>query len=72
MPTQTPVSRAQKYRLRLTRRWLWLTALGCQVPQLDLRELDLPVYGQRADQDALPAVARLQEVAASADSPSMA
>jgi penicillin-binding protein 1B len=27
MPTQTPVLRAQKYRLRLTRRWLWLTAL---------------------------------------------
>jgi penicillin-binding protein 1B len=27
MPTQTPVLRAQKRPLRLTRRWLWLTAL---------------------------------------------
>jgi NAD(P)H-dependent FMN reductase len=44
-----------------------LAALGCQAPLLDLRQLDLPLYGQREDQDSLPAVAELQKIAASAD-----
>jgi NAD(P)H-dependent FMN reductase len=44
-----------------------LTAQGCQAPLLDLRELDLPIYGQHDDQDSLPAVGTLQAVAASAD-----
>jgi len=44
-----------------------LTALGCNAPLLDLRALDLPVYGQDADAGALPSVVHLQTVAAEAD-----
>lgn len=44
-----------------------LSALGCRAPLVDLRALDLPIYGQRADQDSLPAVAELQAIAAGAD-----
>lgn len=44
-----------------------LTAFGCQAPLLDLRALNLPIYGQTPDQDQLPAVAELQALAASAD-----
>jgi NAD(P)H-dependent FMN reductase len=41
-----------------------LTALGCQSPLVDLRELDLPIFGQH---DELPAIAELQSVTAGAD-----
>jgi NAD(P)H-dependent FMN reductase len=44
-----------------------LTALGCTAPLLDLRALDLPVYGQNSDARHLPSVAHLQAVAAQAD-----
>jgi NAD(P)H-dependent FMN reductase len=44
-----------------------LTRLGCQVPLLDLRALDLPVFGQSREQDNLPAVAELKTVADAAD-----
>jgi NAD(P)H-dependent FMN reductase len=44
-----------------------LRGLGHHAPLVDLRELDLPIYGQRADQDGLPAVAALQAAAAGAD-----
>jgi NAD(P)H-dependent FMN reductase len=44
-----------------------LATLGCQTPLVDLRALDLPVFGQRADQDELPAVAELKAVIAAAD-----
>lgn len=44
-----------------------LTALGCQAPLLDLRALDLPIYGQTPAQDQLPSVAQLQATAAQAD-----
>lgn len=44
-----------------------LTALGCDAPLLDLRALDLPIYGQTPGQDQLPAVAHLQATAAQAD-----
>jgi NAD(P)H-dependent FMN reductase len=43
-----------------------LTALGCQAPLVDLRALDLPVYGQRPDQGELPAVVDWQREAAEA------
>jgi NAD(P)H-dependent FMN reductase len=44
-----------------------LTAVGAQAPLVDLRELDLPVYGHRSDQDDHPGVGRLQVLAAGAD-----
>lgn len=44
-----------------------LTALGCQAPLVDLRVLDLPIFGQSRDQDDLPAVVELKTVAAEAD-----
>ena len=44
-----------------------LTALGALAPLVDLRELDLPVYGQHSNQDDHPGVARLQALATSAD-----
>ncbi len=44
-----------------------LTALGCAAPLLDLRVLDLPMFGQGADQGQHPGVAALQAAAASAD-----
>lgn len=44
-----------------------LTALGCQAPLVDLRVLDLPIFGQSRDQDDLPAVVALKTVAAEAD-----
>lgn len=44
-----------------------LIALGHAAPLVDLRALDLPVFGQTADQGALPGVAQLRAVAASAD-----
>jgi NAD(P)H-dependent FMN reductase len=44
-----------------------LTALGCQSSLVDLRELDLPVYGHRSDQDDHPGVHRLQALATGAD-----
>jgi NAD(P)H-dependent FMN reductase len=44
-----------------------LEALGCRAPLIDLRELDLPVFGQRPDQDDHPGVGRLQALAAEAD-----
>lgn len=44
-----------------------LTTLGCQAPLVDLRVLDLPIFGQSRDQDDLPAVVELKTVAAEAD-----
>jgi NAD(P)H-dependent FMN reductase len=44
-----------------------LAALGCQAPLVDLRELDLPIFGQSRDQDSLPAVMELKTVASEAD-----
>jgi NAD(P)H-dependent FMN reductase len=44
-----------------------LTALGCQAPLVDLRALDLPIYGMDRDQDDLPAVVEWKAVAAEAD-----
>ena len=44
-----------------------MAALGCQAPLVDLRELDLPVFGQRRDQDDLPAVTELKSIASAAD-----
>jgi NAD(P)H-dependent FMN reductase len=44
-----------------------LTALGCEAPLLDLRALDLPIYGQTPEQNQLPAIAQLQATAAHAD-----
>ncbi|MFN8637270.1 MAG: NADPH-dependent FMN reductase [Chloroflexota bacterium] len=44
-----------------------LTAAGCRAPLVDLRALDLPVFGQRPDQDQLPAVVELQAVMVAAD-----
>ena len=44
-----------------------LTALGCAAPLLDLRALDLPVYGQTSDAGRLPSVVHFQAVAAQAD-----
>jgi NAD(P)H-dependent FMN reductase len=44
-----------------------LAARGCRAPLVDLRALDLPVFGQTRDQDELPSVAELKAVAAEAD-----
>jgi NAD(P)H-dependent FMN reductase len=44
-----------------------LAAHGCRAPLIDLRELDLPLFGQRPDQDDHPGVRRLQTLAADAD-----
>jgi NAD(P)H-dependent FMN reductase len=44
-----------------------LTALGCQAPLVDLRTLDLPIYGQRADADELAAVREFQQTIAAGD-----
>lgn len=44
-----------------------LTALGCRAALLDLRELDLPVYGHRPDQDDHLGVVQLRALAAGAD-----
>ena len=44
-----------------------LARLGCQAPLVDLRTLDLPVFGMTRDQDDLPSVAELKTVAAQAD-----
>jgi len=44
-----------------------LTRLGCRAPLLDLRALDLPVFGMARDQDDLPAVIELKTTAAEAD-----
>jgi NAD(P)H-dependent FMN reductase len=44
-----------------------LTRLGCTAPLLDLRALDLPVFGMSRDQDDLPAVLQLKATAARAD-----
>jgi len=44
-----------------------LTALGCQAPLVDLRELDLPIYGQNVDADELTAVHSLQATMAAGD-----
>ncbi len=44
-----------------------LTRLGCQAPLVDLRALDLPIFGMSRDQDDLPAVAQLKTIATEAD-----
>jgi NAD(P)H-dependent FMN reductase len=44
-----------------------LTALGCDAPLLDLRALDLPIYGQSPDAERHAGVRQLQAVAAQAD-----
>jgi NAD(P)H-dependent FMN reductase len=44
-----------------------LEAHGCHAPLVDLRELDLPIFGQRPELDSSPAVARLQTLATNAD-----
>jgi NAD(P)H-dependent FMN reductase len=44
-----------------------LTALGCRAPLVDLRALDLPVFGQSPEEEGLPAVVELKAVAAEAD-----
>jgi NAD(P)H-dependent FMN reductase len=44
-----------------------LTARGCTAPLVDLRALDLPVFGQAQGTDAPPAVQALQQIAAEAD-----
>lgn len=44
-----------------------LTRLGCQAPLVDLRALDLPVFGMSRDQDDLPAVEQLKTIASQAD-----
>ena len=44
-----------------------LARLGCQAPLIDLRALDLPIFGMSRDQDDLPAVAELKATAATAD-----
>src|SRR3954447_26394365 len=44
-----------------------LAALGCAAPLVDLQELDLPLFGQRQDQDSHDGVTRLQSLAAGAD-----
>lgn len=43
------------------------TALGCRAPLVDLRVLDLPVYGQDPDAEHLPAVAELKAMLGAAD-----
>jgi NAD(P)H-dependent FMN reductase len=44
-----------------------LTARGCRAPLVDLRALDLPIFGQKREQDELPAVIGLKTVASQAD-----
>ena len=44
-----------------------LTRLGCRAPLIDLRALDLPIFGMAPDQDELPAVVELKTTAAEAD-----
>jgi NAD(P)H-dependent FMN reductase len=44
-----------------------LTRLGCQAPLVDLRALDLPVFGMSRDQDDLPNVVELKTIAAQSD-----
>jgi NAD(P)H-dependent FMN reductase len=44
-----------------------LTAPGCRAPLVDLRALDLPVYGQSPGQDDLPAVIELKTMMSEAD-----
>jgi NAD(P)H-dependent FMN reductase len=44
-----------------------LATLGCRAPLVDLRELNLPIYGQTPDQDDRPGVVELKEAAAEAD-----
>jgi azobenzene reductase len=44
-----------------------LTALGCQTPLVDLRTLDLPMYGQRADAGEHASVRELQQTIAASD-----
>lgn len=44
-----------------------LEALGCTAPLLDLRALDLPIFGQGADQGGWPGVAALRAAADRAD-----
>jgi NAD(P)H-dependent FMN reductase len=44
-----------------------LTRLGCRAPLVDLRALDLPIFGMSRDQDELPAVIELKTIAAEAD-----
>lgn len=44
-----------------------LARLGCEAPLVDLRAMDLPIFGMSRDQDDLPAVAQLKTVASDAD-----
>lgn len=44
-----------------------LALLGCQAPLVDLRALDLPIFGQIRDQDELPAVIELKTIADTSD-----
>lgn len=44
-----------------------LTAIGCRAPLVDLRALDLPIFGQTREQDGLPAVIELKAAASEAD-----
>src|SRR5215210_7690210 len=44
-----------------------LTAIGCRAPLVDLRVLDLPIFGQTWEQDELPAVVELKSAASEAD-----
>ena len=44
-----------------------LTQLGCRAPLVDLRALDLPVFGMSRKQDELPSVIELKTTAAEAD-----
>ena len=44
-----------------------LGALGCQTSLVDLRQLDLPVYGQAPEAGELPTVRELQATIAASD-----
>lgn len=44
-----------------------LARLGCRAPLVDLRALDLPVFGMSRDQDEVPAVIELKTIAAEAN-----
>ena len=44
-----------------------LALLGCQAPLVDLRVLDLPIFGQTRDQNELPAVIELKTIADTSD-----
>jgi NAD(P)H-dependent FMN reductase len=44
-----------------------LTALGCEAPLVDLRALDLPIYGQRPDADELEGVGALKATMVASD-----